>query len=75
MRRPARAMETRDVVVDPPIATARRVPSGARNPEDGQMLRRSCKYQRPRPSELFAAIVWIGGVPIRTPGKIDKPLR
>ncbi len=79
MRLCARALETRRAVVDPPTRPLARIRRRAlRKAIDGP-LERSAATPWPRRAkggkpQAIRAIVWTRKCPVRTPGKIDKPL-
>ena len=79
MRLCARALETRRAVVDPPTRPLIANPAtGFEKAIDGP-LERSAATPWPRRAEAgkpqaIRAIVWTRKCPVRTPGKIDKPL-
>lgn len=79
MRPRARALETRRAVVDPPTRLLARIRRPAlRKAIDGP-LERSAAEPWPRraagrKAAAIRAIVWTRKCPVRTPGKIDKPL-
>jgi hypothetical protein len=78
MRLCARALETRRAVVDPPTRPLRESGDGLRKPStdrsSGQRLRRGQDAPEADQPQAIRAIVWTRKCPVRTPGKIDKPL-
>src|ERR1700729_4117800 len=78
MRPCARPLETRRAVVAPPTRLLRDQSTGLEKPStdrsSGQLLRRGQDAPETEQPQAIKAIVWTRKRPVRTPGKIDKPL-
>jgi hypothetical protein len=75
MLRPLRALETRRDVVDPPTQLLAAPCAESRARASGnQLLRRGHDAPERKAVPAHRAIVWTRKDPVRTPGKIDKPL-